>query len=161
MNCYILTGGRSTRMGRSKRELFYDQVAAAARGAFESVIEDDRDDGAPVFAVRRALQSERDKCFILAVDYPRITTAMLADLRERFERSSRPMLVPVWRGVAQVLCAGYDAALLARVEERIAARQYSLQPLADAAERVEVEGDAWSSVNTPEELDDQGLLTSR
>jgi molybdopterin-guanine dinucleotide biosynthesis protein A len=161
MNCYILTGGRSTRMGRSKRELFFDRVAAAARGAFDAVIEDAHDDGAPIFGVRRALQSEEGKCFVLAVDYPRITSPMLADLRARFERSSRPMLVPVWRGIPQVLCAGYDAAMLSRVEERIAARQYSLQPLADAAERIDVEGDAWASVNTPEELDDKGLLPSR
>src|SRR2546423_1031716 len=43
MNCYILIGGSSSRMGQSKVDLFFERVAAAARDAFDAV-----------FAVQRA-----------------------------------------------------------------------------------------------------------
>ena len=36
MNCYILIGGRSRRMGRPKEELFLDRVARAAAEVFET-----------------------------------------------------------------------------------------------------------------------------
>ncbi|PYQ50790.1 MAG: hypothetical protein DMF59_09885 [Acidobacteria bacterium] len=44
MNCYLLVGGRSSRMGRSKIDIpfagstFLDRVAAAAKPAFDRVI---------------------------------------------------------------------------------------------------------------------------
>src|ERR1019366_6011967 len=38
MDAYILIGGESRRMGRSKTELFFDRVAAAAAEVFEDVI---------------------------------------------------------------------------------------------------------------------------
>ena len=97
MNCYILIGGRSRRMGRPKEELFLDRVASAAAEVFERVIavqrnggaaasietiyESPHDDQAPVFGVARALEHARERCFILAVDYPLITAAILRYLR--------------------------------------------------------------------------------
>ena len=64
------------------------------------------------------------------------------------------MLVPVWNGVPQVLCAGYAPETLPRIGAQIAARKYDLQSLAAEAERVEVSGETWRSVNTLEELEE-------
>ena len=40
VNCYILTGGRSERMGQSKTELFLARVVAAATPLFDDVVLD-------------------------------------------------------------------------------------------------------------------------
>src|SRR3954447_21506174 len=121
-------------MGRSKRELFLDRVIAAARGAFDDVIVVDRDfEGphefeGPVFGIEAALRhaacsTDTPVCvFILAVDYPLITTAALAYLRDRGG-------VPIWRGEPQPLCAVWDVAMLPRIESRIAARQFDIRGL--------------------------------
>src|SRR3954452_12682924 len=100
MNCYILIGGRSRRMGRQKEELFLDRVASMAAEVFEAVIavqrnggaaasietiyESAHDDQAPVFGVARPIEHARQRCFILAVDYPLIPAAILHYLHEAF-----------------------------------------------------------------------------
>jgi molybdopterin-guanine dinucleotide biosynthesis protein A len=176
MNCYILIGGRSRRMGRPKEELFLDRVASVAAEMFEEVIavqrngaaaasiatiyESPHDDQAPVFGVARALAHAGDRCFILAVDYPLITAAMLRHLRERFESSSALLLAPIWSDKTQMLCAGYDPRLLPRIEERIAAKRYDLRGLASESEaeilpedelRKTFDGEPLMNVNTVEE----------
>ncbi|HEX3577391.1 MAG TPA: molybdenum cofactor guanylyltransferase [Thermoanaerobaculia bacterium] len=176
MNCYILIGGRSRRMGRPKEELFLDRIAAVAAEVFEVVIAVQRNgaaaasigtiyegphhDQAPVFGVARALEHARERCFILAVDYPLITATILRYLRERFESSSALLLAPVWSGKTQMLCAGYDSRLLPRIEERIAAKRYDLRGLASESEaeilaedklRKIFGGEPLMNVNTAEE----------
>jgi len=174
VNFYILIGGRSRRMGRPKEELFLDRVVCAAVEVFERVIavqrnggaaasietiyESPHDDQAPVFGVARALEHARARCFILAVDYPLITPAILRYLRERFESSSALLVAPVWSGKTQMLCAGYDPTLLPRIEKRIAARRYDLRGLASEAEilaedelRAKFDGEPLMNVNTAEE----------
>jgi molybdopterin-guanine dinucleotide biosynthesis protein A len=146
MNCYILIGGRSRRMGRPKEELFLDRVASVASEVFETVIavqrnggaaasidtiyESPHDDQAPVFGVARALEHARARCFVLAVDYPLITAAILRYLRTRFDSSPALLLAPIWIGKTQMLCGGYDPELLPRIEQRIAAKRYDLRGLA-------------------------------
>jgi len=186
MNCYVLVGGRSSRMGASKSELFLARVAAAARPAFDDVIAVDRpggnpregirtifepehDDEAPIFGVRRALEDARAKCFVLAVDYPLITTELLARLARLFAQSARPMLVPHSGGHPHVLCAGYSHTLLPEIDARIVRRQYDLRSLAAASGEIVDCGSAEEllNVNTPEEREkaervhEQRLLTSR
>jgi molybdopterin-guanine dinucleotide biosynthesis protein A len=176
MNCYILIGGRSRRMGRPKEELFLNRVANTAAEVFEKVIavqrnggasatietiyESPHDDQAPVFGVARALEDAGDRCFVLAVDYPLITAAILRFLRERFESSSALLLAPVWSGKTQMLCGGYDPELLPRIEQRIAARRYDLRGLASESEaeilaedelRKMFDGEPLMNVNTVEE----------
>jgi molybdopterin-guanine dinucleotide biosynthesis protein A len=176
MNCYILIGGQSRRMGRPKAELFLDRVAGVASEVFEEVIavqreggaaapiptiyESPHDDQAPVFGVACALARARARCFVLAVDYPLITAAILRYLRERIERSNALLVAPVWNEKTQMLCAGYAPELLARIEQRIAATRYDLRSLAGRDEadiidenelRATFAGEPLMNVNTPEE----------
>jgi len=173
MNAYILIGGESRRMGRSKTELFFDRIAAAAAEVFEDVVavqrhggpaaplttiyESPHDDQAPVFGVACALAHTNGRCFVLAVDYPLITTAILRFLRDRFEQSNALLLAPVWSGKTQMLCAGYDPALLPRLQERIAAKRYDLRGIAGEGEaeilgeddlRAQFAGEPLMNVNT-------------
>jgi molybdopterin-guanine dinucleotide biosynthesis protein A len=168
MNCYILIGGASRRMGQSKVALFFDRVAAAARGAFdavyavqraggdpapgvETIYEAPHDHRAPLFGVQRALQHANGRCFILAVDYPRLTSALLRRLRARFEATDALLMAPALHGKLHVLCAGYDSALLPRVAERIAEGRLDLRGL--VTEVIEEQSDELVNVNTPEDLD--------
>jgi molybdopterin-guanine dinucleotide biosynthesis protein A len=177
MNCYVLIGGRSRRMRRSKVELFGERVTAAARGAFDQVISVQRRGGepfgdtifeakhadeAPIFGVARALEHAEARCFVLAVDYPLITTEVLRFLRGRAEASEAPLVVPECRGQAQTLCASYDRPMLPLIEARIASHKYDLRGFLHLAEVIAV-GDELTNVNTPEELQqiDERVLASR
>jgi molybdopterin-guanine dinucleotide biosynthesis protein A len=176
MNAYILIGGRSRRMGEPKAAVRFGdstllgRAIEAASGAFERVIavqrpggeavgietirEEPHDDEAPVFGVAAAIRHAGARCFVLAVDYPLLTSEALRELRTHFEKSEKPMLLPVWNGAAQVLCAGYSPAILPQIDARLALRKYDLQSLAAAAEKIEVSGETWRSVNTTEELEE-------
>lgn len=177
VNCYVLTGGRSSRMGQSKTALFLDRVAAAAGRVFDRVIaverhgaaataidtifEEPHDGEAPVFGVARALVDAPGPCFIIAVDFPLIRTDILSFLRARFETSNASMLVPVWDGSLQVLCAGYRTCLAPVIAERIESGQYDLRGLEGDVEvevigeqelRARFEGEPLKNVNTPADL---------
>lgn len=166
MNCYILTGGRSTRMGRSKSELFLEEIARTASRVFERVIaverhgaeppkietifEEAHEGEAPIFGVVRALRHARGRCFVLATDYPLITTALLAKLRAAFEKTAAPLLMPVWEDAPQPLCAGYAPELLPLLERKIAEGRLGLRDL--QGETIAVTGRDLFNVNTPEDL---------
>jgi molybdopterin-guanine dinucleotide biosynthesis protein A len=171
VNCYILTGGQSARMGRSKAEMFLDAVAAAARGVFDEVIAVERaggpqrsiatifeekheHDGA-VFGVARALEHAESRAFILAVDYAHITAPVLLDLRRRVERSNASVVIPVWRGIPQTLCGGYARSLLPLIEERIAQGRLDLIGLAAyvRAEMFTYDAPELKNVNRPADLE--------
>jgi len=177
VNCYILVGGRSSRMGRSKSELFLDRVAREAAQVFETVIAVQRhgepavsvatiferlhEHQAPIFGVERALSHAQARCFILAVDYPLITAAVLRHLSERFEGSNALLVVPVWSGKTQMLCGGYGPELLPRIESRLATGRYDLRGLAGDVEaeilpeaelRERFPGEPLMNVNTADDL---------
>jgi molybdopterin-guanine dinucleotide biosynthesis protein A len=190
MNCYVLAGGRSRRLGRSKPELFLDRVTTAARPAFDDVIivekecgsslpppiaaacrrifESPHENEAPIFGIERALEHANADCFILAVDYPLITTEVLRFLRPR-------SAVPIWRAKPQPLCAAWPIAILPLVRSRIAAGRLDLRSLieeagtaiiAESELRARFEGEPLLNVNTPEDLEeakaiDERLLASR
>jgi molybdopterin-guanine dinucleotide biosynthesis protein A len=166
-------------MGRDKSGLFIDEIVAAARPVFDRVIavqradgaspplipstifEDSHVDEAPIFGVARALADAQGRCVILAVDYPLITGAFLSFLRDRTISSTAPLVVPLWDGHPQLLCAGYDPRLLPLIETRIAARRYDLRTLAEEAGaeliaedelRARFGGEPLMNVNTPDDL---------
>jgi molybdopterin-guanine dinucleotide biosynthesis protein A len=156
-------------MGASKPALFLDRIARTARPVFDDVIavqraggtsvnglrtifeEPHEGDGA-IFGVARALRDAEGDAFIVAVDYPLITSDVL-----RFIRDQRR--VPVWNGVPQPLCAVWSLEQLPSVEARIAARTFDLQPLAghamidESVLRERFAGEPLMNVNTPEELE--------
>jgi molybdopterin-guanine dinucleotide biosynthesis protein A len=184
MDCFLLAGGQSRRMGRSKLDLpfcgsdFLTRVCGAAREVFDDVLAVQRNDGDPlpgmttlyeppheqagaIFGVLRALRQTRDRCFVLAIDYPLITAPLLSELRRRFDKQQEPMLVPFWRGRAQLLCAGYSPSMIPLIEERIAAGRRDLRGLIEEAPARTVaeeelrslfDGEPLMNVNTPEEL---------
>ncbi len=168
MIAYVLVGGRSSRMGRSKTELFLPRILTAARPLFEEVVavqrfggdavdgvrtifeEAHEGDGA-IFGVARALGEAYARAFILAVDYPLITTDVLRFLADDGR-------VPVWNAQPQPLCAVWHSSLLPRIEERIASRRFDLQALRERdiipepVLRARFPGEPLLNVNTPEEL---------
>jgi molybdopterin-guanine dinucleotide biosynthesis protein A len=166
VNCYVLTGGHSSRMGRSKAGLFLERVVMAATPVFDRVIEIDwrpsENDRAPIFGVRRALELTDGPCFIVAVDFALITTGILRFLRKNFEASNASMLVPVWNGTPQVLCAGYRTCVAPRIAERLASKKYDVLGLLDEVDvelipeaqlRATFPGEPLMNVNTPADLE--------
>ena len=177
MNCYILTGGRSSRMGRSKADLFLGRVLAAARPVFDELIAVERHAGqtrqelrtifeepheheAPVFGVLRALQDATGPCFILAVDYPRVTADVLRFVRDEAR-------VPVWNGRPQMLCSVWDPAMLPDIRRRVASGRLDLHDLhgtamiEEAVLRARFAGEPLKNVNTPAELEEAGEPNGR
>jgi molybdopterin-guanine dinucleotide biosynthesis protein A len=181
MNIYILIGGRSERMGRSKVDLFLPHLVTVAREVgeaayavqryggevtelVETIFEPPHDGGVPAFGVLRALEHalehslERStpRCVVLAVDYPTLTAGMLRILMARTAASPAALVLPRWQERLQPLCAGYDALRVApRLAERIAAGRLDLRGLADDVETEildERELPALPNVNTPEDL---------
>lgn len=154
-------------MGVSKTALFLDRVLRAARPVFEDVIavqrfdgdavgglrtifeEPHEDDGA-IFGLARALREGQSRAFVLAVDYPLVTSDVLRFLAEDGR-------VPVWNQQLQPLCAVWEASLLPLVEARIAARRFDLQALRERdiipepVLRARFPGEPLLNVNTPEE----------
>jgi molybdopterin-guanine dinucleotide biosynthesis protein A len=185
MNAYVLIGGESRRMGRSKPAMFLERIVAATRDAFDSVIavqraggeaaslvptifEEPHDERAPIFGVLRALEDAADRAFVLAADYPLITSDALGVIASR----DGMLVVPVWDGEPQLLCAVYATSLTARIRARIANCQLDLRGLLDdpgseiIAEhelRARLEGEPLRNVNTPEELEEihERLQSSR
>jgi molybdopterin-guanine dinucleotide biosynthesis protein A len=178
MNGYVLIGGRSRRMGQSKVELFLPRALATARLAFdavyavqrangstagdvETIFESKHEDEAPAFGVLRALEHAGGRCFILAVDYPLLTADVLRYLVQRTEASSALLVAPRWDDRLQILCAGYDGAVLGpRLAARIAGGRLDMKGLASEAEtevleeqelRARFSGEPLRNVNTPEE----------
>jgi molybdenum cofactor guanylyltransferase len=185
MRCYVLVGGLSRRMGIPKPRLvhegrtFLDRAWSSAGAVFDEVIAvkkreqilkseipaieerfDDR--AAAIYGLRRALEhAEGEKMWLLAVDYPLITAEVLSYLRQRFEESDASIVVPVWDGHLQMLCAGYHARILPLVEEQIRAVRLRMRDLLDLTSfelleeadlRSRFVGDVFLNTNTPEEL---------
>lgn len=184
MKCYLLIGGASSRMGRSKVDLpfggstFLRRIIGAASPVFEEVIavqragetapkdmrtiyEQPHDLQAPVFGLWTALQNAGERCFVLAIDYPLITSEVLRYLASRASASAAAMVVPQWNGKLQMLCAGYSPAILPRFAPRIAAGQLNLRGLTEDIEvipehdlRERFTGEPLMNVNTPGELEE-------
>ena len=193
MNAYLLAGGRSQRMGRPKADMpfggstFARIAIETARAVFsyvyavqraggdaldgvETIFEPPHADAAPAFAVARAIEHAGEPCFVMAIDYPLITSDVLRTLRDDFFRSRAPMLVPIWRGRPQMLCAGYSAEMLPLIRARIESKRFDLRGLIDEAGaeviaedvlRARFEGEPLMNVNTPAELEEAESLYAR
>ena len=157
-------------MGVSKTELFLERILAAALPVFDEVtavqrsggevvairtiFEEPHEQDGAVFGVARALRDVQERSltqgFVLAVDYPMLTSDVLRHLRDRGA-------VPVWDGRPQMLCAVWNVEALPRIEERIGRGQFDLHGLVDREMipegelRARFDGEPLRNVNTPEE----------
>lgn len=155
MNCYILIGGHSSRMGRPKTELllggetflqrivracqpvFHEVVAVTRRHGeqadfIRTIVEEEHEEEGPIFGIQRAmLDAHGERIWVAAVDYPLLTEEVMHFLKDRFEQGSADLLVPMWGGRRQMLCAGYRTHLAHEIGERIGRGEFRLQTLAD------------------------------
>jgi molybdopterin-guanine dinucleotide biosynthesis protein A len=121
--------------------------------SIHTIFEEAHEGDGAVFGIVAALRHARAKSFILAVDYPLVTSELLRTLRDS-------EAVPLSNDRPQPLCAVWDVALLPRLEERIAARVYDLRGVLQG-EMIDG-GEAVMNVNTPEDWKRaEGLLASR
>lgn len=158
MKCYILVGGRSQRFGRSKTAAFLDRIVEAAKPVFDDVIavqrpggeavsittifEEPHEGDGPIFGIVAALKHAGERCFILAVDYPFITSEALQKLRDDGRVAN-----------GQPLCAVWDPARLPDIERRIASGRRDLHGLWEEGMIDDSIARALKNVNTPEDLD--------
>jgi molybdopterin-guanine dinucleotide biosynthesis protein A len=125
---------------------FFERVAAACAPVFEETVvvtkqgrgdfplrtihEANEDVAAPIIGLDRALEDAGGTpCWVLAVDYPLISSELLAWLRTRFEGVEADMVVPWVGSKMHVLCAGYRPIIAASVKERIARGELQLKGL--------------------------------
>lgn len=185
MRSYVLIGGASSRMGSVKADLlvggrtFLDRVIAAASEAFDEVVvvqrsgeparggsrtihERAHEGTASIFGLERAMEDAGDARFwLLALDYPLITGALLSDLRARWEVSDESLIVPIWNERPQLLCAGWSGSLLPRIRQKISAGEYRLRDILDESGATIAEadlrrahrGEPLLNVNEPAELE--------
>jgi molybdopterin-guanine dinucleotide biosynthesis protein A len=135
--------------------------AAQDDSEIRAIHEEPHEHEGAIFGVVRALRDARERCFLLAVDYPLITAEVLQFLRNRGG-------MPEWNGQPQPLCSVWDAAWLPRIEERIARGALDLRGAAETEIIPESElrsrfpGEPLLNVNTPEEWERaQRFLASR
>lgn len=172
-------------MGRPKAGLvlggrtFADRMIDACAAAFDDVAAVTRSDGVPIDRIRTIRERAHEgtsplygieaalddaavgKVWIVGIDYPLVTSGLLAWLAARFQAVDARMLVPSWDGVLQPLCAGYSASLVSDVRDRIRSGRFRLRDLALDNEAMIVPeeelrrfgDDLLRNVNTPEELE--------
>jgi molybdopterin-guanine dinucleotide biosynthesis protein A len=168
VNAYVLIGGRSRRMGTSKSELFLPRIVAAARPLFgeviavqrhggeraniETIFEEPHERDGAIFGVLRALRHAQSDAFVIAVDYPLVTTEVLHFLRDA-------RAVPVWNAQPQPLCAVWSADLVPQLEAHVASGKLDLQGavdreiIAESVLRARFPGEPLLNVNTPADLE--------
>jgi len=156
MNCYLLVGGQSSRMGRPKADLkiagltFLERTVAVCDKVFDetvavqrfrqpaliglrTIFESEHDHQAPIFGVIRALEDSGSKAWVLAIDYPLLTSDALAYFEESFHGSDSECWVPQWDGKPQMLCAGYSDSLLPRLRSAVSSGAFSLRAAVEGA----------------------------
>lgn len=147
----------------------FDRVIAVTRegepapsDALETIHEQPHEGASPIYGVRRALDHGGDRVWLLATDYPLVTSDLLRHLRLRFERSAASMLVPVWHGHPQMLCAGYGSSARDVLDIMIRSKQLRLRDLLTSVDceqvgedelRAAFAGDQLWNVNLPEDME--------
>ncbi len=178
---FVLTGGRSSRMGQDKALLPFQnatlgsyvaaQVAAAAGSATligdperhgalgYPVLADMRPGFGPLGGVETALRNSSARWnLVVACDMPRLTPAFLLELLTRAERAETPCFAPVSpRGGPEPLCAVWRSDVLPMI---MGALDRNIRKMAEVLEILHavywrVEDASWfENVNTPEDWAD-------
>ncbi|MBW3565394.1 MAG: cyclic pyranopterin monophosphate synthase MoaC [Acidobacteria bacterium] len=164
---HLMLDGRSflRRTVDAAREAF-DEVVIVNRSGDEEIagvrtIRDDHDGAAAaIFGIREALRdSDELRTWILAVDYPLMSSEVLEDQRRRFESSFAELWVPAVDGRPHMLCAGWTRTLIRSIDQAIRSEQYTLRAFLDQGrtEICEITDPHWRkafmNVNTRDDLE--------
>lgn len=126
---------------REAAEEVFEEVIAVARAplrddAGPAIYDQPHGDSAPIFGVGRALRDAlehgEDRIWVLAVDYPLVTSDLLRFLRHLFESADVQLAVPVVAEKTHMLCAGYSTSVLNLLEQMMASGHYKLRGLLDS-----------------------------
>jgi len=184
MPAAILAGGASRRMGRDKGSLPYGASTLAEfqtsrlAAIFQEVwlvakqppgypfgsarpLLDDAPEEAAVHGLRRALREAKDRVFVLAVDLPALSAAVIRAIGERGLATRAPALIPRADGRLQPLAAVWRRTALSELDRRVLEGELSLQGLAEAVgaeilpeqdwRAIDPSGNSFLNVNTLEE----------
>ncbi len=186
-SAFILTGGKSTRMGTDKAfvmlngSILLDRMLQLARSVtgnvlivgdpekfsrFASVVEDIFPDCGPLAGIHAALRATSTEWnVILAVDLPFVTPALLHHLLARAMQSAAEVTVPNMAGL-QPLCAVYGRAFADRAEDALRAGHYKIDVLFSEARteivgQQELEAAGFSAIQFRNLNSQQDLATAR
>lgn len=184
MPAAVLAGGASRRMGREKGALPYGAATLAGfqterlAPVFEEVwlvakktpdyafgaarvLLDDTPDLAAIHGLRRALREAKDRVFVLAVDLPALSAALIRAIGERGLATRAPALVPRAGGRLQPLAAVWRRTALLELDRRLLRGELSLHGLAEAVDAeilpekewraIDPSGNSFLNVNTLQE----------
>ncbi|MGE5275571.1 MAG: molybdenum cofactor guanylyltransferase [Acidobacteriota bacterium] len=170
MPAAVLAGGASRRMGREKGALPYGASTLAGfqterlASVFEEVwlvakrepdyafgparvLLDDTADLAAIHGLRRALREAKDRVFVLAVDLPALSDALMRAIGERGLSTRAPALVPRAGGRLQPLAAVWRKAILPELDRRVSEGELSLQGLARAVAAEVLPEEEWRAID--------------
>ena len=184
VTAFILAGGKSTRMGADKAFVALEGRTLLARmlelarsvtaevrivgdpakfAPFAPVVADVFPGCGPLGGIHAALRSSKtDLNFILAVDTPFVSLALLQFLLTQAERSGAVVTVPCSEGRLHPLCAVYRREFADVAEQALKAGRYKIDALFEESgtrvispEELEVAGFApriFRNLNTPEDV---------
>ena len=170
----LLTGGSSRRFGADKATLVVDGTTLARRGgqvlrevcdpALEvglgvsglAAVREDPPGTGPLAAIAAGAEALRRRdapgpVIVLAVDLPRVRSALLALLRDW---PGAPTVVPIVEGRLQLACARYGPDALLAAAGLLAGGVSSLRGLLDVVDHDVVDESVWGGVATADELTD-------
>ncbi len=183
MNALILSGGRSTRMGGGEKalltlgaETFIGRLLRVLRPLFETLlistnapelyagldalmVRDETAGLGPLMGLYSGLKaSGSEHTFVTAADAPLLCSALVRYLAEN--AAGWDVLVPVWRGYPEPLCAVYARACLEPIRESLDMRRViSFYPRVrvryveeSVVRSLDPRGRSFLNANTPEDL---------
>ena len=170
MPAAVLAGGASRRMGREKGALPYGAATLAAfqmerlASIFEEVwlvakkepdyacgparvLLDDTPHLAAIHGLRRALREAKDRVFVLAVDLPALSAALIRAIGERGLATGAAALVPWADGRLQPLAAVWRKTALPELDRRMSRGDLSLHGLAEAIDAEILPEQEWRAID--------------
>jgi len=175
INGFVLAGGQSSRMGRDKATLLWNDrtlldhmldllstVADKTEVIGRHPLPDRIPNRGPLGGILTALEhSETDANLVVAVDLPYLTPEFLKYFRDRFEKSNQSVLACRVGGRIP-LCLGLRRPVLDEVHRRLEGSDWSVHGFVNACkselitqpelEIVRVEPSIFRNINSPDDL---------
>jgi molybdopterin-guanine dinucleotide biosynthesis protein A len=170
----LLTGGASRRLGTDKARLVLDGETLAARAermlsavchpvievgvgtTALPVVSEQPAGGGPLAAIAAGGEALRERghhgaAIVLAVDFPNVTEALLALLRDW---PGEPTAVPIDRGNLQVACARYGGDALLAAHSLVLGGVRALRAVLDVVDADVITEATWQAVAAPDAFAD-------